>query len=69
MNYFTKDEIYDHDGVTVDLIEKTLYPYKCPYLNKPQAIIIHNTATPNGTAKALNNALHNSKEYKSWNFL
>lgn len=64
----TKDEIYDHDGVTVDLIEKTLYPYKCPYLNKPQAIIIHNAATPNGTAKALNNALHNSKEYKSWHF-
>ncbi len=64
----TKDEIYDHDGVTVDLIKKTLYPYKCPYLNKPQAIIIHNAATPNGTAKALNNALHNSKEYKSWHF-
>lgn len=64
----TKDEIYDHDGVTVDLIEKTLYPYKCPYLNEPQAIIIHNAATPNGTAKALNNALHNSKEYKSWHF-
>ena len=64
----TKDEIYDHDGVTVDLIEKTLYPYKCPYLNKPQAIIIHNASTPNGTAKALNNALHNSKEYKSWHF-
>lgn len=64
----TKDEIYDHDGVTVDLIEKALYQYKCPYLNKPQAIIIHNAATPNGTAKALNNALHNSKEYKSWHF-
>lgn len=64
----TKDEIYDHDGVIVDLIKKTLYPYKCPYLNKPQAIIIHNAATPNGTAKALNNALHNSKEYKSWHF-
>lgn len=64
----TKDEIYDHGGVTVDLIEKTLYPYKCPYLNKPQAIIIHNAATPSGTAKALNNALHNSKEYKSWHF-
>lgn len=64
----TKDEIYDHDGVIVDLIEKTLYSYKCPYLNEPQAIIIHNAATPNGTAKALNNALHNSKEYKSWHF-
>lgn len=64
-----KDEVYNHDGVTVDLIDKSLYPYKCPYLmNKPQAIIIHNAATPNGTAKALNNALHNSKEYKSWHF-
>lgn len=64
-----KNEIYDHDGVTVDLVDKSLYPYKCPYLmNKPQAIIIHNAATPNGTAKALNNALHNSKEYKSWHF-
>lgn len=64
-----KDEIYDRDGATVDLVDKSLYPYKCPYLmNKPQAIIIHNAATPNGTAKALNNALHNSKEYKSWHF-
>ena len=64
-----KDEIYDRDGVTVDLVDMSLYPYKCPYLmNKPQAIIIHNAATPNGTAKALNNALHNSKEYKSWHF-
>ena len=64
-----KDEVYNHDGVTVDLIDKSLYPYKCPYLmNKPQAIIIHNSATPNGTARALNNALHNSKEYKSWHF-
>lgn len=64
-----KDEIYDRDGVTVDLVDKSLYPYKCPYLmNKPLAIIIHNAATPNGTAKALNNALHNSKEYKSWHF-
>ena len=64
-----KDEIYNQDVVTIDLIDKSLYPYKCPYLmNKPQAIIIHNAATPNGTAKALNNALHNSKEYKSWHF-
>ena len=64
-----KDEIYDCVGIVVDLIDKSLYPYKCPYLmNKPQAIIIHNAATPNGTAKALNNALHNSKEYKSWHF-
>lgn len=64
-----KDEIYNQDVVTIDLIDKSLYPYKCPYLmNKPQAIIIHNAATPSGTAKALNNALHNSKEYKSWHF-
>ena len=64
-----KDEIYNQDVVTIDLIDKSLYPSKCPYLmNKPQAIIIHNAATPSGTAKALNNALHNSKEYKSWHF-
>ena len=64
-----KDEIYDCVGIVVDLIDKSLYPYKCPYLmEKPQAIIIHNAATPNGTAKALNSALHNSKEYKSWHF-
>lgn len=64
-----KDEIYDCVGIVVDLIDKSLYPYKCPYLmEKPQAIIIHNAATPNGTAKALNRALHNSKEYKSWHF-
>lgn len=63
------DEVFEHDGIIVDLIDKSLYPYKCPYLmNKPQAIIIHNSATPNGTARALNNALHNSKEYKSWHF-
>lgn len=64
-----KDEIYDCVGIVVDLIDKSLYPYKCPYLmEKPQAIIIHNAATPNGTAKALNRALHNSKEYKSYHF-
>ena len=64
-----KDEIYDCVGIVVDLIDKSLYLYKCPYLmEKPQAIIIHNAATPNGTAKALNRALHNSKEYKSWHF-
>lgn len=63
------DEVFEHDGIIVDLIDKSLYPYKCPYLmDKPQAIIIHNSATPNGTARALNNALHNSKEYKSWHF-
>ena len=62
------DEVFEHDGIIVDLIDKSLYPYKCPYLIDLQAIVIHNAATPNGTAKALNNALHNSKEYKSWHF-
>ena len=62
------DVIFESDDVTVDLIDKSLYPYKCPYLINLQAIVIHNAATPNGTAKALNEALHNSKEYKSWHF-
>lgn len=62
------DVVFEHDGVTVDLIDKDLYPYKCPYLINLKDIVIHNAATPNGTAKALNRALHNSKEYKSWHF-
>lgn len=62
------DVVFEHDGVTVDLIDKNLYPYKCPYLINLKDIVIHNAATPNGTAKALNRALHNSKEYKSWHF-
>lgn len=62
------DVIFESDDVAVDLIDKSLYPYKCPYLINLQAIVIHNAATPNGTAKALNKALHNSKEYKSWHF-
>lgn len=62
------DVVFEHDGVTVDLIGKDLYPYKCPYLINLKDIVIHNAATPNGTAKALNRALHNSKEYKSWHF-
>lgn len=62
------DVIFESDDVTVDLIDKSLYPYKCPYLINLQAIVIHNAAMPNGTAKALNKALHNSKEYKSWHF-
>lgn len=62
------DVVFEHDGVTVDLIDKELYPYKCPYLINLKDIVIHNAATPNGTAKALNRALHNSKEYKSWHF-
>lgn len=62
------DVIFKSDDVTVDLIDKSLYPYKCPYLINLEAIVIHNAAAPNGTAKALNKALHNSKEYKSWHF-
>lgn len=62
------DVVFEYDGVTVDLIDKDLYPYKCPYLINLKDIVIHNAATPNGTAKALNRALHNSKEYKSWHF-
>lgn len=62
------DVVFEHDGVTVDLIDKDLYPYKCPYLINLKDIVIHNAATPNGTAKTLNRALHNSKEYKSWHF-
>lgn len=62
------DVIFESDDVTVDLVDKSLYPYKCPYLINLEAIVIHNAATPNGTAKALNKALHNSKEYKSWHF-
>lgn len=62
------DVIFKSDDVTVDLIDKSLYPYKCPYLINLEAIVIHNAAAPNGTANALNKALHNSKEYKSWHF-
>ena len=34
----------------------------------PKTIVIHNAATPNGTAKTLNNAQHNNQDYKSWHF-
>lgn len=63
-----EDETLDYNGVTVDLIPKTLYTYKCPYVMAPKTIVIHNAATPGGTAKALNNAQHNNKDYKSWHF-
>ena len=63
-----QDEVLDYDGVTVDLIPSSLYPYKCPYVMEPKTIVIHNAATPGGTAKNLNNAQHNNKDYKSWHF-
>lgn len=62
------DETLDYDDVTVDLIPKNLYQYKCPYVMEPKTIVIHNAATPSGTAKKLNNALHNNTDYKSWHF-
>lgn len=64
----TKDETLDYEGVTVDLIPKSLFSYKCPYVMEPKTVIIHNAATPSGTAKKLNNALHNNTDYKSWHF-
>lgn len=62
------DEIFEDSLVKVDLISKDLYPYKCPYTMKAKTIVVHNAATPNGTAQALNATLHSSKEYKSWHF-
>lgn len=62
------DETLEAEGVTVDLIPSSLYSYKCPYVMTPKTIVIHNAATPNGTAKTLNNAQHNNQDYKSWHF-
>ena len=61
-------ETLDYEGVIVDLIPTELYAYKCPYVMTPKTVVIHNAATPNGTAKSLNNAQHNNKDYKSWHF-
>lgn len=63
-----KDEVLENDFVTVDLIPKDLYSYKCPYVMTPKTIVIHNAGTPNGTASNLNKGLHNTNEYKSWHF-
>lgn len=62
------DEVLHYEGVTVDLVDKNKYQYKCPYTMEAKYIIIHNAATPNGTADSLNKALHNSNDYKSWHF-
>lgn len=63
-----KDEVLENEFVTVDLISKDLYSYKCPYVMTPKTIVIHNSGTLNGTASNLNKGLHNTKEYKSWHF-
>ncbi len=62
------DEVLEDEAVTVDLVSHDLYSYKCPYVMTPKTIVIHNAATPSGTAKALSLALKNYKEYKSWHF-
>ena len=67
-NHNQIDESLSYDGVTVDLISKDLYSYKCPYTMTPKTVVIHNAATSGGTAKTLNQYLHNHKDYKSWHF-
>lgn len=67
-NHNQVDETLSYDGVTVDLVSKEMYPYKCPYTMNAKAIVVHNASTPNGTAKSLNQYLHNHKDYKSWHF-
>ncbi len=67
-NHNQVDETLSCDGVTVDLVSKEMYSYKCPYSMEPKTIVVHNASTPSGTAKSLNQYLHNHKDYKSWHF-
>lgn len=56
-------------NLTVALVDKDKYQYKCPYvMKKPKYVIIHNAGT-NGdpSAKNLNKSMNNT-EYKSWHF-
>lgn len=56
-------------NVTVALVDKANYAYKCPYVMKaPKYVIIHNAGT-NGdpSAQQLNKSMNN-QEYKSWHF-
>lgn len=55
--------------LTVALVDKDKYQYKCPYvMKKPKYVIIHNAGT-NGDPSAQNlNRSMNNKEYKSWHF-
>ena len=62
------DEVLRNEAITVDLISHDIYSYKCPYVMTPKTVVIHNAATPNGTAKSLSLALKNYKEYRSWHF-
>lgn len=59
-------------NLTVSLVDKTHYKARCPYVMKPEYVVIHNAATPNGTAKSLcvcqNKTVNSEAELKSWHF-
>lgn len=59
-------------NLTVSLVDKTHYKARCPYVMKPEYVVIHNAATPNGTAKSLcvcqNKTVNREAELKSWHF-
>ena len=59
-------------NLTVSLVDKTHYKARCPYVMKPEYVVIHNAATPKGTAKSLcvcqNKTVNSEAELKSWHF-
>lgn len=58
-------------GLTIEnqIIDKSLMPYKCPFIMNAEYVVIHNAGTNgNPSADTLSNAMRATKEEKSWHF-
>lgn len=58
-------------GLTIEnhIIDKSLMPYKCPFIMDAEYVVIHNAGTNgNPSADSLSSAMRATKEEKSWHF-
>lgn len=58
-------------GLTIEnqIIDKSLMPYKCPFIMDSEFVVIHNAGTNgNPSADTLSSAMRSTKEEKSWHF-
>lgn len=64
-------EMYKDKGlnIEIDLVDKSKWPYKCPFVMDGEFFVVHNAGTQSDpNAKSLNRAIWNTLEEKSWHF-
>lgn len=63
--------IESQHGLTIDnqIVNKSLMPYKCPFIMEAEYVVIHNAGSPgNPSADSLSASMRSSKKQKSWHF-